>query len=664
MLKRYGSHILFSFGLLIIFQLYIYTTYPAFKNDDSPETTTSVYTLGIGHPPSYPLFTMAGKVFSLLPLGSPAFRINLFSIFLALCVLIVTYIVIRKNLLFLYSYENKYLNFISMFILAFSYIFWNQAIEAKGGIYILNLLFLVIILYCSLIIFTKFTLKYFYLLTYIYGLSLSNHWPSMIILLPLFGFLLYKYISIFNSKKIMIMLIFIVLGLSSYLYLPIRAGIQNVFIFMQKPDTWKSFFWTIFRSVYSNSEIPIADVYKNQAMEYFNLFIKDFSFLWVTIFFGMFSLWKAKKGLMIYFLFVYLITLFAIIRFNNTPQEILWVVDNFSIPAQYVAFIFLVNGCYFLIKSFRGFHNRIYNNILIVVVVGITLYSGYIHFKKNNNRNNYISYDFVNNIVQTLEPDSFFLVEGDNVMRLNYVQWIQHRAQTIKPINMISLESWGIADFQKKYGNMDLKPGVWTDNAVKIINNLANKYPIFMENYGKPLDYNMDSLVEKPRGILYKISNSKENISSTIFDTYSYRGIYNTSTSFDAGILYLYGGMMAIKGIELFKENKVNEAITLLETATLFPAENDIKGNIYFNLAHAYKITSDHSKERECLLKTIELRPDFWQAYSAAGMSYYQDKLYPLAKDMFEKAIRCGSPNSQMLEQYITAINQMQENSR
>src|ERR1041385_372835 len=47
---------------------------------DSPELITVAATLGVPHPPGYPLFTMLGHLFSLLPLGPIPFRVNLFSV--------------------------------------------------------------------------------------------------------------------------------------------------------------------------------------------------------------------------------------------------------------------------------------------------------------------------------------------------------------------------------------------------------------------------------------------------------------------------------------------------------------------------------------------------------------------------------------------------------
>src|SRR5205085_7121388 len=47
---------------------------------DSPELITAAVTLGVAHAPGYPLFTMLGHLFSLIPLGAIPFRVNLLSV--------------------------------------------------------------------------------------------------------------------------------------------------------------------------------------------------------------------------------------------------------------------------------------------------------------------------------------------------------------------------------------------------------------------------------------------------------------------------------------------------------------------------------------------------------------------------------------------------------
>ncbi|KAM6311489.1 protein O-mannosyl-transferase TMEM260 [Aegotheles albertisi] len=58
--------------------LYAVTLPPALPGGDAGELITAAYELGVAHPPGYPLFTLLAKLATgLLPVGSPAYRVNL-----------------------------------------------------------------------------------------------------------------------------------------------------------------------------------------------------------------------------------------------------------------------------------------------------------------------------------------------------------------------------------------------------------------------------------------------------------------------------------------------------------------------------------------------------------------------------------------------------------
>jgi hypothetical protein len=72
---------LFAGALLFlgIFGTYLRLLAPGIALEDSGEFATAALTLSLTHPPGYPLYILAGRLFSLLPVGSPAFRLGLMS---------------------------------------------------------------------------------------------------------------------------------------------------------------------------------------------------------------------------------------------------------------------------------------------------------------------------------------------------------------------------------------------------------------------------------------------------------------------------------------------------------------------------------------------------------------------------------------------------------
>ena len=64
---------------LVVFGTYLRLLAPGIALEDSGEFATAALTLSLTHPPGYPLYILAGKLFSLLPVGSPAFRLGMMS---------------------------------------------------------------------------------------------------------------------------------------------------------------------------------------------------------------------------------------------------------------------------------------------------------------------------------------------------------------------------------------------------------------------------------------------------------------------------------------------------------------------------------------------------------------------------------------------------------
>ena len=155
-----NRYFLFFFFITFII-IYLFSVSPAYNSDDSPETTLAFYSLGIQHPPGYPLNTLIGKLFTFIPLGSLMFRANLMAVF---------FNILTGFLLFLIMYRfivDSHNNFVRLFIsitgvifFLFSISVWRQGISAKGSIYALNSFFTCLAIYSVLNV--KSNVKYFY----------------------------------------------------------------------------------------------------------------------------------------------------------------------------------------------------------------------------------------------------------------------------------------------------------------------------------------------------------------------------------------------------------------------------------------------------------------------------------------------------------------------
>jgi hypothetical protein len=80
---------------LAAFALYVRTLAPSLLWGDSAEFQTLSYTLGMTHPSGYMTHIMIGKLFTLIPVGNIAYRVNLMSAFFGALAVAEIYLIVR-----------------------------------------------------------------------------------------------------------------------------------------------------------------------------------------------------------------------------------------------------------------------------------------------------------------------------------------------------------------------------------------------------------------------------------------------------------------------------------------------------------------------------------------------------------------------------------------
>ncbi len=137
--------------------------------EDAGEFIASAYKRGIPHPPGYPLYTWIGHLFTHLPFGTVAYRVHMFSAVCAAAAAgLVTLIAFRLRL----GWASAGLAGLAF---ACSRTFWSQAVIAE--VYALNAFFFFLLMWLALLLHERFDRRLFWLFGFVYGLSLTNHWP-------------------------------------------------------------------------------------------------------------------------------------------------------------------------------------------------------------------------------------------------------------------------------------------------------------------------------------------------------------------------------------------------------------------------------------------------------------------------------------------------------
>ncbi len=219
--KKWGLTVLL---LIVTLSIYLATLGRTVGRADTFEFQVVAGKLGIAHPTGYPLYLLLGKLFTLLPFGSMAFRVNLLSAASATVAVLLLYAVLQQLLKQSPRPVAGALAFLGALAFALAPTFWSQAVEAE--VYALNNLFVAATLWLLLrMLAPQFgrqpSGQLVAVLFLILGLSLANHLTTVILFAPA-GLTLLLWRPHLPWRRWLAALLLFAAGLALYLYLPLR----------------------------------------------------------------------------------------------------------------------------------------------------------------------------------------------------------------------------------------------------------------------------------------------------------------------------------------------------------------------------------------------------------------------------------------------------------
>lgn len=269
------------FVFFFFFSVYLVSLAPSVFWWDSGELIANVKTLGIPHRPGFPLYVLLAKVFSLLPIGSFVFTQNLFSAFcgaLALVFFHFSLVLFLGRLKALLGGSAARRNLTAFFVtlaVGFTFTFWIQAVRAE--VYTLGALLFTFVLYCflkatpepqlpttaspsalfpqegpqkagtnpspvfaggegseghhpTLTIGDGHTARWFWLGVFIFFLGLGNHHITLLSTFPFLAAVVgLPTFAGLGFKKWLGLFFLFAIGISVYLYLPVRSQLGPFF---------------------------------------------------------------------------------------------------------------------------------------------------------------------------------------------------------------------------------------------------------------------------------------------------------------------------------------------------------------------------------------------------------------------------------------------------
>jgi hypothetical protein len=456
---------------ILSFGLYSYTVAPTitWKHDgyDAGDLITAAYTLGIPHPTGYPTYMLLGKAFTLLPFGDVAYRMNLLSTFCAALTVVLAYLVSRTLL-----GSRPYATVASVcaaLLLATSRIFWSQALITE--VYALNCLFFAITLYLLLQLETRLeeqpadpsggtrTFRILMLTTWIYGLSLGNHltmaFSAPLVLFHCMVILRHRILSLSQWARVFLAFL---LGVSIYIYLPVRAGSQPLMNW-GNPNTLRGFLWMLSGGIYRQYVLALPLAYwAERLMAWIGLLRQQFGILGAAL--GLLGAWEHAKRIPQQF--AILMLTFAIysvyaIGYNTTDSYV------YLLPVYFLYALWVAQGAQYALGTVTSVQSRWSNPVtvlLCVALLALPLGSLVANLPKVDLSNDYTAYDYGSQVFSQVPDGSIILSATDaHTFTLWYFARVVTGRDKVALIDRDLLGyDWYVAGLRHSYPWLDLPP--------------------------------------------------------------------------------------------------------------------------------------------------------------------------------------------------------------
>jgi VanZ family protein len=534
--------------------LYIVTLAPTTQFWDTSEYIAAAYTLGIPHPPGNPLFVLMAHVFGMLPLAAGyAMRINLFaavtSAVSAGCWFLVADRLLRS---FVPAVLPRRLCALAGAIVsATAFTVWNQSV-VNEKVYTLSLLSIALILW----LIVRWDDQpagqshdhYLLLIIYLLALTTTNHmmgvlvgpvvmvllypplrqnrplsdaertveWSQFLIVFGVWSLLLslglehWEFIALAgvlflgalvfafvagNASFAIAALLVAVVGLSVYIYLPIRAGFHPP-INEGEPTNWQAFWAVLTRQQYGKP--PIFDnptqppgegntghtipLYWAQLVNYFQYFSWQFGHDWsarvqrvLAVVFGFLGIggairhWRADKRTALAMTTLVVFFTFALVFYLNfkygyslhgeqpiSAHEVRER-DYFFMVSFAIWGIWVAMGLAWLLEGIsESFADRqpdetrrwLYGSPLLALAL-IPLIGNHLTAPRKGET---LARDFAADLLQSVEPYGVLVTAGDNdTFPLWYAQEVEHIRQDVTIVNLsLANTDWYVRQLQRR----------------------------------------------------------------------------------------------------------------------------------------------------------------------------------------------------------------------
>ena len=345
--KKFTPEFIFAALLaFILVPLYIYCLPPVLPPyRDSGEMACAAWTLGVAHQPGYPLYIISAKLFSLIPLGNPAWRLNLYSALAGIGGVLVFWRVAAAAF-------SPLAAFFAALLLGFN--FTLRTVSSVPEMYALNFFFAALLLFCA----SQSGARAVMLSAFLLGLGMANR-MDLVLSAPALLLLLWPSLKEGGWTGLLKAAGFFFLGFSLYLYLPFRSSGWPLFDWSHPADL-KTFLAVITRKSYGSTLDLISLNYAPgelflPGLKYYALHLwENFSFALALAAAGIWAEWKfnRRRLLALAALFTFAGPVFIFLANMPPNPHALAIVEPYYLLPDLAAAFWVAAGFVYLARAF------------------------------------------------------------------------------------------------------------------------------------------------------------------------------------------------------------------------------------------------------------------------------------------------------------------------
>ncbi|MDP2884053.1 MAG: DUF2723 domain-containing protein [Ignavibacteria bacterium] len=592
---------------VLCFSVYLTTMCRTVSFIDAGELATVASLLGIAHPTGYPLFTLVAHCALWVPLGGEEIlKLNVFS-----SVVVAVAVGVFFNLLLVLARladsrkrkrhaplprEKFFLLFaasIASLVFGFSATVWGQSVAVE--VYGLHLLLVLLT--------TMFFLmgieedagerpevsRYLIAAAFLLGLSFTNHLTTLLIVPGL----AYLYVRSYGISRQSILgalklLPFFSLGLTPYLYLPIRAGVHPPLNWGYPAEAGR-FFWHVSGKQYRTWMFSSFDSAEKQLYYFYDHFSSEFN--WLVIVVLLYGVWKSFRSERMIFWFL-VVALIGCISYSINYD--IHDIDSYFLLAYIVAGVFVFFGTLGLLHFLSGSQSTRSLALASLLLLALPVAQLISNHKEVSEADNYLVADYVHNIFANTEKDAVILsyqwdyfvapslyfqlvrkerpdlvvIDKELLRRSWYLIHLKHRYPWLIDRSKAEVDSF-LGELYKFEHDLPYDSRLIEERFVGMINSFVERS---MENrqvyVGPEIEPEFgQKFVRIPDGLLFRLSYVVDNTglrpASIEYRTSSF------GSRLTRGLRSLYAKMLTANGSRFLAKNQLSDASVCVENALL-----------------------------------------------------------------------------------------------